>query len=234
MRITSDFLNVQNKIYDNPPEKLVEIFNEFFMRNFIQKFRYIVNESNELAVSEVMNFYTAFRLANMDDYNAEIASRLIDEDCFGNYEPPKGLFLWGNSGSGKTRLFQILAAALKINFYPISDIEHRWLQSNGNEWLFGFMRCFSNKPIIIDDLGAERSSLNYGNESFVRNYLEHRLELFDSNIVPTLFTTNFANIDDFESIYGSRAKSRLLAACKIIKLVQYDWRLHTKTTKSRA
>ena len=137
--------------------------------------------------------------------------------------PIKGLYIYGEAGTGKTyfsvKIFQALKDAkfikaprfllsLKSNF---EDRRSSWK----NEEMIDKL---ATAPIlIIDDLGAEKPS-DWVSETFYI-LIDERY----SRMLPTIITSNF-DLDELTQRFGDRISSRISEMCRIIKITTNDKR----------
>lgn len=146
----------------------------------------------------------------------------------------KGIFLHGNIGTGKSRVFEIFNVftkkylpGKKFHVVKTSDIADAFysqglvaIQKHG---LLSFEMYDSTpditKPIIkcYDDLGVEPKLIkSYGNErNVMADILLKRYDLFTRYGMKTFISTNY-NADDIEVNYGDRVRSRLREMCNDI------------------
>lgn len=135
-------------------------------------------------------------------------------------ENPNGLLLQGGVGGGKTFLAAACANALidrghEVKFIVVPDFLDQIRESfqKSSEVSEGdLMYEVKNAPILIlDDLGAH----NYTDWSLKTIFaiLNYRVN-FER---PTIVTTNLEN-QDLEELLGSRIFSRLMEACRFLRL----------------
>ncbi len=133
----------------------------------------------------------------------------------GRYDPAKGLWLWGNIGTGKSTLLAIIHDFCQI-VRPLKDgWPYSFRTSNVTEVCFEFSSGGYNaiktyiegRKQAFDELGSESIPTgHYGmGENVMQYILQRRYERrFDSF---THVTTNL-NIDQIKSVYGSRIYDR--------------------------
>ena len=125
-----------------------------------------------------------------------------------DYAAGYGLLLHGDVGHGKTHLLKCLRAGKLYTAEMICDygIAHLsvWLEDTNGE------------HIIIDDLGAEATTCEYGaKEDLMKKVISRRAELRN---VRTYVTTNL-DAAGIIARYGERIMSRLLGMCRPHKVV---------------
>ena len=124
----------------------------------------------------------------------------------------RGVLLRGNTGVGKTFLFQSLGYRIQ----PADEIAEIRL-ADIREWLDGR----KEKRMVIDDLGCERKVVEYGaTEEVMRLVIAHRA---DRAKAVTHVTTNLS-AEDIGARYGDRTLSRLLGMCAPFTLAGPDMR----------
>lgn len=125
----------------------------------------------------------------------------------------KGLFIYGNSGVGKTYFCHALANA-KNDIHVSNFID---LLSEFRDWIKkGFYSekidelCKENY-LVIDDMGAEKIT------EFVFEFVYTIINKRYENMKRTVITTNLS-LDDFQERYGDRILSRIAEMCVMIEL----------------
>lgn len=152
-----------------------------------------------------------------------------------NYKLSKGIFLHGNIGTGKSKLFEIFNLYCRKylppkNFHIVktNDITDNFyfhgltaIQTHG---ILSFKRNVDNLPSFdrpltkcYDDLGVEPKIVkSYGNErNVMADILLKRYDLFTLYGMKTYMTTNY-NVDDVIKNYGNRVGSRFKEMCNDI------------------
>ena len=131
------------------------------------------------------------------------------------YLKGSGIFVSGPVGVGKTFLLKLLASSGVLQ-HADRDI---------NEWgisgIKGWYDYTDGKEIIIDDLGCERVSKQYGDsEDLLKAVIEHR---YAAQSGRTHITTNL-NSTQIRDRYGDRILDRILAMCIPFKMVGSSYR----------
>lgn len=150
----------------------------------------------------------------------------------------KGLFLHGNTGTGKTRLAASIVndkiasgkSAVFITFAElISSIKRSFETGNTNE----IMELVKSTPfLVLDDLGAERMT------AFVSETLFSLINARMNNELQTIITSNYAldklaerlairgkNGQVEDDIPGKRIVSRIMGMCYIVEIGGNDRRM---------
>lgn len=152
--------------------------------------------------------------ANIDNLSNELKAlvgRAVLED--------KGIFIYGNTGVGKTYFLEAIANAKRANpeNFVALLVEFRDAMQKGS--YFEKLQDFTNKEyLFIDDIGAEKLS------DFVLEFLYLVVNKRYENMKRTILATNL-NIDEFEQRYGERILSRIAEMCIIHELTGEDRRI---------
>ncbi|HHX95142.1 MAG TPA: ATP-binding protein [Clostridia bacterium] len=132
----------------------------------------------------------------------------------------KGLFIYGNVGSGKTYLCSAIANYLLENgkevlFIVVPDLldEIRASYSGDSEYSeIQVLRYAINAPVLVlDDLGAH----NY--TEWARNKIYSIINNRLNNNMPTVINSNL-NLGQIERYLGERTTSRIVELCDIYSL----------------
>jgi len=147
----------------------------------------------------------------------------------------KGLLLCGGVGTGKTTLLKVFNLNKRRAFKIVSckhiaakyaDVGNDAITEHSGHWHVPTSRdyFYQNKiGICFDDLGDEDSRKNFGNQANVMaDIIQNR---YDSG-VPYHFThiTTNLTMDEIESFYGTRVRSRIREMFNIIQLDGEDRR----------
>lgn len=134
-------------------------------------------------------------------------------------EEKKGIFVYGDTGVGKTYFLQAIAKSKRTtpeNFVSLLA-EFRDAMQKGS--YFEKLQDFTNKEyLFIDDIGAEKTS------EFVLEFLYLVVNRRYENMKRTILTTNLS-LKDFEERYGDRILSRIAELCVIHELKGEDRRI---------
>lgn len=162
---------------------------------------------------------------NQHTYNAVLRWALNVE---GELDPNKGLYLYGNTGTGKTMMMTIIR--ILCGYY-----QSGFTFTNNGSYLIektvradeicddyadeGDLSQWVKYPsLCINDLGSEPAETVYmGNRRRVlRSILEQRADRADRM---TIITSNFPpDSDDFVQMYGHRVRSRIQQMCNVVFL----------------
>lgn len=169
---------------------------------------------------------------SIDDYNRAEYSSIL-KWALGNkgeLDPCKGLYLYGNTGTGKTMLVTImrhisryygtgLVNECDVNVSYLIDKTARADEICDDYAETGDISQWVKYPsLCINDLGSEPAETVYmGNRRRVlRSILEQRADRADRM---TIITSNFPpDSDDFVQMYGHRVRSRIQQMCNVVFL----------------
>jgi DNA replication protein DnaC len=152
----------------------------------------------------------------------------------------KSIFLYGNTGSGKSKTLEIMSL-----FINIDEIEykrnHKQITFNyrtvtaqqiasdfAQNGYDGIINYKSVGNLCIDDLGAEAITTNhFGNKVNVL------AEVIESRYARHLFTHFTSNLDEKEIIerYNDRVHSRIVHSCNMIAMNDKDFRIYKDEEK---
>lgn len=136
----------------------------------------------------------------------------------------KGLYVFGNVGTGKTSNFEILQKVSKdslINQIWVPMIHtHKVVEefnlSNSSHKDY-VIKYYSNGKYLFDDLGSENQASNYGKEDIFTRILELRYSNYMNKGTKTFITSNLS-LTDIKNRYGSRIFDRFLQMFNILEL----------------
>lgn len=193
-------------------------------------------------IDRIMNLYTGsgidkkFRWKFISDFEARTKSteeaKKAAYDIIRNFpDVSKGLFLWGNPGTGKTLLSSIILTeiitrrAIEGKFVKISRNFFNRIRSTFNEGSSTYgeaaqiEREFAEVDIlVIDDFGVQRDS---------DWELETLYNLVDARYEAIKFTIFTSNTDPFKTLKDKsegRILSRIKEMCRIMEVTGSDYR----------
>lgn len=140
-------------------------------------------------------------------------------------ENESGLIVYGNRGSGKTMLLQLIRRIINPqseNYFVVINCLDVVLDFN----IIGHkvFHYFEDKNILFDDFGTEDSGVYFGDRiNVMERFIQLRYELFIKKGIKTHFTTN-EPFEKLEEVYGSRCTSRLQEMCNHVILDDSDKR----------
>lgn len=158
---------------------------------------------------------------------ARIVSYLAGDSDF---PKPRGIFIAGPTGCGKTTLVRAFTdcARIHVRKRPSSRgivflrAREMTVEYTTNEYYLPYLHNLtSQKTVIIDDLGIEHAANRYGVPWGLEEYLEERYETWTEYGAPTILTTNYQRPDAILNRYGERAFSRL---AEMVDFIAYNYR----------
>lgn len=141
--------------------------------------------------------------------------------------PDKGIFLFGEKGTGKTTAMQIFSGLFSIEIVPIEDFTIAF--TCGKESAFWQLADRYNcECLIIDDVCNEREAKAFGNTIPLPEFFKRREALWRQNRIHTFFTSNAKGRNEITKLYGDTITSRFLGSCNFVKLSGPDRRITVK------
>ncbi|WP_165731028.1 hypothetical protein [Polaribacter sp. 20A6] len=190
------------------------------------------NQLKELFNNEAKKYYALERRSfEVDDNNKQFLNAFckyfVQDPTFetehnGNLN--KGLFVFGNNGTGKTSSFQIIQ-----NISKLYSIKQLWVpiistqnviqqfnlsESNKKDYI---IKYYARGTYLFDDLGAEKEASNYGKEDIFIRILEYRYNEFITKGTKTFITSNLS-FEEIKKRYGERVYDRFYQMFNQIKL----------------
>ncbi len=145
--------------------------------------------------------------------------------------PYRGLFLWGNTGNGKTMAGCILLNELMLHcqrqgrYLNLSSSYFQKLRDTFNRGSDDYGRAFEIVEyvskvsfLVIDDFGVQR------NTDWEKEMLYDLVDTRYGQERLTAVTTNL-NLDEVKSLAGGRIYSRFAEMCHIVNVKSPDYRL---------
>jgi DNA replication protein DnaC len=166
-------------------------------------------------------------IADMDPaLTREIRQFVRDVD--GNLDKGRGLWLFGDVGTGKTSLAMLvskaaLEAGRSVAIYSmprlLSDIKETYEDNSERSYMQLFERLVGVDLLHIDDLGAEKRT-DWVLEQLY-SIINERWQEQRSIVV----TTNLVDVDELRTQIGPRTVSRLHEMCDLIPIMGRDRRM---------
>lgn len=189
-----------------PKHNPQELFDRFTQLAAAQPEGYVIDDSNAIVIEALCYYFS-----NVP---------------YGKFNLSKGIFLAGNTGSGKTTLMRIFSQIVPFTFYYVDNICDN-VRREGQEQL-DKIKQRTYDELCFDDFGSEAKIMHYGsNYDVMYDVVVRRCQDFVHHKTKTHFTTNMT-MQDIIKIYDTRIESRLHEMCNIVilggKLDYKDWR----------
>lgn len=159
-----------------------------------------------------------YQKANLEECDPKLLQALKE-----SIENGKGLFIYGETGTGKTHFCHAIVNGYKASSIYVENFvsllgEYREYMQKGyyNDKL---RELCAQEHLIIDDIGAEKVS------DFVIEFLYSVVNKRYESMKRTVITTNL-NYKDFGDRYGDRILSRIAEMCVLVELTGDDKRLN--------
>ena len=176
------------------------------------------------------------RLFNVDENNKlflDVICRYFANDLsfekVTNGELRKGLLIYGNCGTGKSSMFDIVQrVSLKYNLrhlyftnISVHDVVNQFNKESTQNKLEGgesIIDKYSRGPVHFDDLGTEKMVQAWGiKENLFDRLLQTRYNGFKAKGTKTFVTTNLS-IQELQRNYSKQVKDRLYQMFNFIEL----------------
>lgn len=158
-------------------------------------------------------------------------------EYFGHhFDKPKGIFLYGPFGSGKTEVLKTLVHHLRETIEAKFLIRHSRSMIEDYCSLEGTLEYYRytdhKSDVFIDDVGIESAGLRYGIPWTIGDYLQDRYDRCSEFgregrkiLFTTLVSSNFTSPKEIEGKYGARTLSVLVDICDFVPYIRKDRRL---------
>ena len=150
------------------------------------------------------------------------------KDINANLDKGRGLWLFGDVGTGKTSLAMLVSKAAldagrSVAIYSLprllSDIKETYEDRSQSSYMELFERVVGVDLLHIDDLGAEKRT--YWVLEQLYSIINERWQEQKSIVV----TTNLVDVDELRDQIGPRTVSRLHEMCDLIPIMGRDRRM---------
>ena len=182
--------------FSEPSEEVITHFKRSLGRLF-DNVGYIREGISQFGT--ILEFMARYELATLDHKLCETVTsepfmELYEREIKGKrFRFPKGMFLCGKYGTGKTLAARIIAECFGLPFIDTYSISFQYQKKDGNDWIEKWLYSHSHKTVIIDDLGAEGDIKKFGNESPIGAIIATRARFWEMYGTPTIYTTNKEN-----------------------------------------
>jgi hypothetical protein len=199
-----------NADYSEPSERTILHFKTTFGKLF-DNIGYV--RENILGFGNILEFMARYQIAAINPERVEKTSpesdfrKIYDAEIAGKkFRKPKGLFLFGHYGTGKTLAARVIADYFNLPLIDTYSISFEYQKKDGSDWIEKWL--FSNclKAVVIDDIGAEGDIRKFGNESPIGGILATRARFWEEYGTPTIYTTNLETPRAVAKAYGNNER----------------------------
>jgi DNA replication protein DnaC len=238
----ADFLP---KKYREPSHQAIDFYRNYFYHR-LKKTNYQLRIENNDSIAQVVDFFVRLHLhrESLSLAQSELKKARYDYLTPDNQAttliapPPKGLFIFGGCGTGKSSLIQRLSCNdnFKINNQKTIKIDRvMYLTSeeivenyavDGVKYIRENISENSTKTMIIDELGGEPYRVYYSNGECMEDVIRKRYDDYVTRGALTVFLSNFGSEElPLSQRYSSRIVSRLHEMCDAVPFIGRDWRI---------
>ena len=183
------------------------------------------DDEREFTISQTIpSLFQSARIENLSE-SLQAAIKLLEVQSNG-----KGLFIWGSPGTGKSYALAAMSREYILQGFIVARVTYEMLclkirdsfKTNNQTELSIIKPYLDADKFILEDVGTTKSEGNKESDFSVRTLLvliDYRLE----NCLPTFISSN-RPIEELAKTFDERISSRLVQACKIIKLTGKDRR----------
>lgn len=192
-----------------------------------------LNQLKTIFNKEAINYFNLRRRNfEVDEFNSKkmnlICKYFSNDETFETIHKgdlSKGIFFYGNPGTGKTSTFKIIQNISKIYsrkdlWFPIATTSNVVQEFNMDKHKDFVIKKYTRGNYMFDDLGAEGQANNihvFGKEEIFIKILESRYNLFISKGIKTHITSNL-NISEISKRYGKRVEDRFYEMFNFIEI----------------
>jgi len=177
----------------------------------------------------------SFKDVNRDDRNRLELSRYFKEfmDQYEKMEHPKGIYLHGNFGTGKTYLIAALFNELakkdvRSAIVYVPEFLRQLKSSFNTDYTLKYDYIKTVPLLLLDDIGAENLT-SWARDEIMGTLLQYRME----ENLPTFFTSNLDLKQLEEHFSSTNSGVEKLKARRIIERISYMSREFQLTSKNR-
>lgn len=195
----------------------------------------------ELSMADRKDKWSTFLLNNGYDYRYEVSfEKIVTYLAMYGVSEKRGLYLYGNTGTGKTTLMKIINAFRRWTYVTSRDLVNEYNHVDNDEdrnrimttgartiepyrnWMIDSEK---KENMIIDDLGVEEQANNFGTRfQLMTHIVDNRYRMFEKYGDTTYITSNLKP-SELTAKYGDRTKSRIMGMCVPIQVAGRDSRV---------
>lgn len=170
----------------------------------------------------LMGFYAGrFQEKGYQPYFPDVFKKLTGHCAFKNEElNRKGICLIGGVGNGKTMAMEIISKLFNIDLHHSIEIAsfYKKYEEFPEPSMIFTDRSKWGRDLIIDDMGAEKTIVNFGERTEVLNdFLQQRYMDFKHKKAMTYISTNLSK-QSFIERYSDRIWSRIEEMCLVVDM----------------
>lgn len=153
----------------------------------------------------------------------------------------KGLFIFGNTGSGKSELAKCIVSTIRKRvgkrsvavWRNVMDYAGFHARYSYPDWLEYEADVYGKRITVIDDFGQDIRANNYGNPFDIFPVIDMRYKMLKQHGAITIITCNIERFNSIETVYssgsdayrGKRLKSRIAEMCDFLRYDRSDRRM---------
>ena len=190
------------------PEEVLQRYTAHYAQVIEERFNFKSSPENAESFAAVVRYTAHWRAA---------------KEGLGDY-PERGLFLFGEPGTGKTTALQLFSGLCDVEMITTDELSKAFALKSGTGF-WTLVDDYNTRHLIVDDLGCEENAKSFGNHLPIADFIRERERLWQNSRLLTLFTSNAQDRSSLSRKYGKNVCSRLLGMCDFLKFHGFDHRL---------
>lgn len=221
MKIAIDTLSKRQRV--QPSEESLAKLSMAFLKFFQERFGFRTDNIDAKELAKVLRWVSHYRIYLLElQKNPDSAEHKAKCE---SHLPPKGLFIVGPAGRGKSTVASIIATCFDFEYFSIRRVDEEYTQNpdrckqeNAELWNY-------KSHVVLDDVGAEAAGKHYGRPPVTPLLLERLYDNWKWHSKLTICTSNLsthAAADDPRTVlgsYGARIESRVHEMFEIVKFI---------------